>query len=380
MQLASAKLRRQLMRNSILMLPLILLTNNCASINNDIIEFEQKLKHISAKHITDNSLAVNDISLIEENGLVTITGKTTNREVHDHLSSFSDSLSFEYDVMLLPDPALGDSVHGIINVSVTPIREKTSHTSQMIDQAILGNSVKILYETGDWYLCQTHYDYVGWISRSAVYKCDDAFRTYWEQNAKYRLKDLNTMIHVEPNKLSMSVSDAVLNNRLVINDSLDQWFKVTLPDGRMGFIEKEKVELNNKNIKSRDHETLIISNALSMKGIPYLWGGNSSKGNDCSGFTQTVFKAAGIQLPRDARQQAKIGKSIKIENLKKGDLLFFGSGDRVTHVAISLGGPDFIHQGSKLEGKVDIHSLDPESPLYNDYRKGTFLFAKQMIE
>jgi len=78
MQLASAKLRRQLMRNSILMLPLILLTNNCASINNDIIEFEQKLKHVSAKHITDNSLAVNDISLIEENGLVTITGKTTN--------------------------------------------------------------------------------------------------------------------------------------------------------------------------------------------------------------------------------------------------------------------------------------------------------------
>ena len=196
MQLASAKLRRQLMRNSILMLILILLTNNCASVNNDIIEFEQKLKHVSAKHITDNSLAVNDISLIEENGLVIITGKTTNREVHDHLSSFSDSLSFEYDVMLLPDPALGDSVHGIINVSVTPIREKTSHTSQMIDQAILGNSVKILYESGDWYLCQTHYDYVGWISRSAVDKSQGDFRRYWGQTGKKCLQGLRNIIRV----------------------------------------------------------------------------------------------------------------------------------------------------------------------------------------
>ena len=145
MQLVSAKLKGQLMRNSILMLILIFLANNCVSVTNDIIEFEQKLKHVSAKYIADNSLAVNDISLKEENGLIKVKGKTTNREVHDYLSSFSDSLSFDYDVMLLPDPELGDSVHGIINVSVTPIREKTSHTSQMIDQGILGNSVKILY-------------------------------------------------------------------------------------------------------------------------------------------------------------------------------------------------------------------------------------------
>jgi cell wall-associated NlpC family hydrolase len=152
-----------------------------------------------------------------------------------------------------------------------------------------------------------------------------------------------------------------------------------LPDGRIGFIGKENVELISKGLDTKEHEDLIISNALSMKGVPYLWGGNSSKGNDCSGFTQTVFKTAGIQLPRDARQQAQIGKLVKIENLEKGDLLFFGSGERVTHVAISMGGTDFIHQGSKLEGKVDIHSLDPESPIYNSYRKKTLLFAKRII-
>ncbi len=379
MQLAGTELEGSYMRYSIIMIISMLFVNNCASIGKDKIDLENRLKHLSDKYIPDNSLAVNDISLKEENGYLTVNGKTTSRELHDRLSAFSDSLSFRYEVMLLPDPALGDSVHGIINVSVTPMRERTSHTSQMIDQAIMGNSVKIHYETGDWYLCQTHYDYVGWITKSSVYKCQDTYKTYWEQNANYRLKDLNTTIYSEPNRLSIPVSNAILNNRLIIDESVAQWHKVMLPDGRIGFIGKENVELISKGLDTKEHEDLIISNALSMKGVPYLWGGNSSKGNDCSGFTQTVFKTAGIQLPRDARQQAQIGKLVKIENLEKGDLLFFGSGERVTHVAISMGGTDFIHQGSKLEGKVDIHSLDPESPIYNSYRKKTLLFAKRII-
>ena len=111
-----------------------------------------------------------------------------------------------------------------------------------------------------------------------------------------------------------------------------------------------------------------------MTGIPYLWGGNSSKGNDCSGFTQTVFDAAGYQLPRDARQQAKLGIDININDAKPGDLLFFGDGQKVTHVGISLGKMDFIHQG----GKVDVHSLDTTSDRYNDYRKQAFMFTKRI--
>jgi hypothetical protein len=305
---------------------------------------------------------------------------TTNVDLYNNIKAYSDSLSFGNDVILLPDPSLGDSTRGIINVSVTPIRDRSSHTAQMVDQAIMGNWVKILIENDDWYLIQTHYKYVGWITKSAVHKCTNNFLSDWNEKARYRIKKLNSIIYSEPNMSSIPISDGVLNNRLYITKDLVDWSEVILPDGRVGFIEKQDIELMTQDKDLTDQISIVISNALSMKGVPYLWGGNSSKGNDCSGFTQTAFMASGIQLPRDARQQAKVGKPIIDDQLKEGDLLFFGTGDRITHVGISIGGDKFIHQGSKLEGKVDIHSLNPDSPLYNSYRKGTFLFAKRVIE
>ena len=119
----------------------------------------------------------------------------------------------------------------------------------------------------------------------------------------------------------------------------------------------------------------IIEKAKELLGTPYLWGGNSTKGSDCSGFTQLLFKSEGFFLPRDARQQASLGKKINIHELLQGDLIFFGSKEKVTHVGISLGGYDYIHQG----GKVEIHSLDEKSKIFNSSRAKTYMFAKRIL-
>ena len=380
MHLVGKELIMNLMQSIILSFFTLFILNNCASSTFNKLEFDERIKQISKKYILDKSLEVNEVEVDLKNKVPSFTGMTTNVDLYNKINAYSDSLSFGNDVILLPDPSLGDSTRGIINVSVAPIRDRSSHTAQMVDQAIMGNWVKILVENEDWYLIQTHYKYVGWITKSAVHKCTNNFLYNWNEKARYRIKKLNSIIYSKPHMSSIPISDGVLNNRLNVTKDLVDWSEVILPDGRVGFIQKQDIELMTQNKDLSDQTSIVISIALSMKGVPYLWGGNSSKGNDCSGFTQTAFMASGIQLPRDARQQAKIGKLIIDDQLKEGDLLFFGTGDRITHVGISMGGDKFIHQGSKLEGKVDIHSLNPDSPLYNSYRKETFLFAKRVIE
>ena len=192
--MVSKKLEINTLRNFLFIVMAILFFNNCSSLSNDKIEFERRLIRSNSKYIPDKSLAVNDIVLDQEKSIVTVKGKTTSSELYTDLKIFSDSLSFEFEVVLLPDPSLGDSIHGIVNVSVAPMRDRSSHTAQMVDQAIMGNMVKILYENEDWYLCQTHYDYVGWITKSAVYQCNIDLLFDWEKNAKYRIKTLYAVI------------------------------------------------------------------------------------------------------------------------------------------------------------------------------------------
>ena len=183
-------------------------------------------------------------------------------------------------------------------------------------------------------------------------------------------------IYSKPNLESQPISDIVLNNKLKLINKNAGWSLIQLPDKRFGYIKNTSFIEENEEIEDPIQTRLKL--ARQMMGTPYLWGGNSSKGNDCSGFTQNIFEASGIQLPRDARQQALYGKEIVPNNIwsniQPGDLLFFGKEDRVTHVGMSLGQYDFIHQG----GMVGINSLTKASIVFAPKRLDTFLFIKRI--
>ena len=142
-----------------------------------------------------------------------------------------------------------------------------------------------------------------------------------------------------------------------------------LPDQRAGCLPR-KAATNYDARKAARQPTAenIERTARSFIGRPYLWGGNSPKGFDCSGFTKTVFFLNGIDLMRDSSQQARQGVEVPLDGdlsqLKKGDLLFFGrrprrgGPERVVHLGIYLGDKLFIHSSEW----VHISSLDPSSP------------------
>ena len=104
--------------------------------------------------------------------------------------------------------------------------------------------------------------------------------------------------------------------------------------------------MNVQEVEAKTNATNIINSANALKGTKYKWGGTTTKGFDCSGFVQYVFKKSGIQLPRTAAEMSKRGTSVAKGNLKAGDLVFFNTGakkGKVTHVGIYIGNNKFIH-------------------------------------
>mgnify|MGYP001174949652 FL=1 len=367
----------------VLFLPIFFIALNCSSYSNRITNFDSRKDQIRKKYINDGSLSVFSADIDKINDGWVIKGETTDTSAYESILRLKDSLFKDTDIknnfILLPDPALGDKVFGIVNVSVTPMREEPRHSSQMVDQAIMGNVVRLLKNDNGWYLVQTHYDYVGWINKSGLFVTNESGKNNWQEKADKSFTGLQNLIRSEPDNNSLPISDIVLNNVVISKPYDDDWSLIHLPDGRKGYLKSKSLRYFNTKNQNNIHSGDIISDAKRMMGTPYLWGGNSTKGNDCSGFTQTVFKANNIQIPRDARQQALIGTPIlpsqDWSNILPGDLLFFGRKNRVTHVGISLGQKDFIHQG----GRVDINSLDESSPNFNSGRLKSFLFIRRIL-
>jgi len=349
-----------------------------------ISHFDTRVQTIQEKYAPDPSLDVVQAELVKEGNGWILRGETTLPEAKRELLLLSDSLigknKYEIELIELPHSELGDSIYGIVKISVANIREEPRHSSQLLDQNIMGQTLLLLKYDRGWYFVQTEYGYLGWMTDDSFQRTDSSGIVQWQNMTKARVVSRFPIIYMMDNDDSEPVTDVVMNALIRLEQKGTTWSKVATPDGRSGYIRSSCITAPTIKKQSAEQlRTAIIKTARSMMGLPYLWGGNSTKGNDCSGFTQTTFKANGIDLPRDSRQQARFGEEIKpdetFSNILPGDLLFFGLKNRVTHVGISLGGPEFIHQG----GQVGINSLDPEADNFSPYRRKTLKYIKRIF-
>ena len=268
-------------------------------------------------------------------------------------------ISFEDNIILLPNH---DFKYGIINNSVANLRKNPSHSSELVSQTILGTGVSILKKKGEWYLIQTPDKYISWIDHGGIVAMSK------EKYDNYFASDVGVFTRpygfsYETKKKNKVVSDLVLGSALKI-------IEYEYPDGRKAWIENRLMN-SISSIRGMNYSIQnLLENAHSLIGVPYLWGGTSSKGFDCSGYTKSVYLMNGYILPRDASQQVKEG--ILVDNsrnwnlLEAGDLMFFGyyKDDklRIDHVSIWLGDGYFI-QSSK---NVRISSVYSDNSNFDD--------------
>lgn len=281
--------------------------------------------------------------------------------------------------------AQDNSQWGIIDVSVCNMRTEGDYDAGMATQGLLGMPVKVL-EDSSWMKVQTPEGYLAYVQNRSVYKVSRAQLSQWNSEPQVVVTALWGKVTSEPKDDAQIVGDVVMTDRLKLTGTKGKYFKVAFPDGRTGYLSKKVAQELGEWRSHLSHDVSdILATARTLIGIPYMWGGMSSKGMDCSGFVRTVLLAHDIIIPRDASQMAVKGQHIDIApdfaNLQPGDLLFFGkkatdsTKARVSHVGFYLGNKKFIHS----LGMVQIASFNPADADYDAYDLGRLLWAQRVL-
>lgn len=286
------------------------------------------------------------------------------------------------EMIVLPHPALGEKSYGVMRISTGFLRRHPDHDMEMISQGLLGEPVRLLKRSGAFYFCKLSDGYLGWMEGFSVKEMNRQEYEQWQAADKVIFLQGVGLIYSEKNAKANPVSDIVAGSVVIKKKQEGKWLCVALPDGREGYLLKNQVMDYTKFKKQpQTGEKELVKTAMGYLGLPYFWGGNSPKGFDCSGFTKTIYRMNGIELPRDANMQALTGQPVALDStyshLQPGDLLFFGPRtERITHVAMYLGNRRFIHS----DGMVRINSFSPKDENYSEYRVRGLRLARRFLK
>lgn len=244
------------------------------------------------------------------------------------------------------------TTYGICNIALIPLRAQPSHKSEMVSQLLFGDSFEILDQKQNWSLVKMTYDeYEGWVDSQQVQVISPA---YYEKllTATHPITDLST--HAILMKLGHDELLHLLPGSTLPLKGEEDIFSVDGTDYL--FLGQDRITDSSSFTEEVEEVARFYLNA------PYLWGGRSLFGIDCSGFTQMVYKHFGRKIARDAYQQATIGDPIhSVHDSRPGDLAFFDAGEgRITHVGIVISDSKIIH----ASGHVKIDKLD-EKGIFN---------------
>ncbi|WP_234416034.1 C40 family peptidase [Flagellimonas amoyensis] len=349
---------------------------------------EEAISSIKSTYAPDTRVALFDIEVIEGLKGYTLKGSTSLPEALDALRKQleQEQIAFQDSVEVLPSASLEGNIYGTIALSVANLRSRPAHSAEMVTQGTLGMPVNVYQKRGSWYRIQTPDHYLGWVDSRGIELMDKTHFEDWQGAEKLIYTQTYGHAFAEANAAAQVVSDLVAGNILKWIGEDGTFYQVEYPDGKNGFVAKSEASpyLDWKSNLSFTKEALVET-SKTMLGVPYLWGGTSTKGVDCSGFTKTVYFMNGMIIPRDASQQIREGSLIddsrEFDKLIPGDLLFFGrkatdsTSERVVHVGMWIGNNEFIHSA----GNVHISSMDKSSDNFDEYNYDRYLRSKRIL-
>lgn len=351
------------------------------------IELNDSIKNIYAP---DGRVALYNLSFKPNVKYLMLGGESDQPKAVTILKQKLDELGIPYldSISILPENSVGVFKHAVVNNSVANIRSEPRHSAELATQVILGTGLKILKNNGDFYLAQAPDGYISWVDHGGVVLMNDRDYSIWSGSEKIIYTNpVGSVYNIKNNETDI-LSDIVLGAQLKLLHTGAGYYKVEFPDKRVGFINSDEAEIYKDWVQNvQPSGELIEKYAREFLGSPYLWGGTSPKGMDCSGFTKTVYLMNGFIIPRDASQQINAGldidKDLSFKDLEKGDLMFFGTKakadkkQRVTHVGIWLGNEksEFIHSASR----VRLSSIDPSSEYYDEANAKRYLGSRRYL-
>ena len=345
---------------------------------------------IKKVYAPDKRVAIYDLQFEQEHDKLIVSGETDREKaIADLIENLTKKgINVVNQTTLLPDASIGLFNYAVVNNSVANIRSNPKHSGELATQAILGMPLKVLKIEGDFYLVQSPDAYISWVDHGGVTLLTAEQFESWNKSPKVIFTNTFGFVYKKPNDELHKISDIVLGAQLSLLEETPDYYKVGYPDKRQGYLKKSESQVYENWInKVQPSGSLLELYAKELLGVPYLWGGTSTKGMDCSGFTKTVYLMNGYVIPRDASQQIMAGENVdadlKFTDLEKGDLMFFGkkatdsTRQRVTHVGIWLdnGQGEFIH----ASGRVKLGSISPESVNYDQFNTNRYLGSRRYL-
>ena len=233
--------------------------------------------------------------------------------------------------------------YGIIDLNIVPVRKKNNAKSEMINQLFFGESITIIKTKEKWSFVSSNIDnYQGWI-----------------RNLHFKLIKKNEYKILSENDSLFSKSEIIIKN-----DACE----ITIPTGSL----ISSIKFLNYYYTNEVGSKSLLETIKSFINSPYLWGGKTKYGMDCSGLIQTIFKTLNIILPRDAKEQSDVGAEIE-EGYKLGDLAFFGKNlNNITHVGIFVDNETVVH----AYGRVRMDKINNEGIYNNEEKRVTHFLQK----